>query len=190
MGMERGYWRGGEAPNNAGNRTGPWYTKDKETAEGYAKGRGGDVREYALPKTGYLDAAKNYNHNLPNDVAKIISDPYYGKKGQFLAKEFSSYGPGEGISGGQLWASLKMTFGDQDAMEIISKLGKFNGAKNITHNPADVVVFKNAPVRDANQAKFNLADYGKDDIYGKVSLPMLGAAAGTALGAGLLLRRD
>jgi hypothetical protein len=188
MGLERGWFRGGQKPNSAGNRTGPWYTKDAEEAAGYAKGRGGDVREYAIPKTNFFSTEGRYPHQLPNEIASIIQDPYYGAKGKALAKELMTFGPGEGITGGQLWQSLKANFGTDDAAQILERLGKFKGAKGITRGP-EAYVFKNAPVRDANKAKFNLADYGKDDIYGAASNSMMRILAGTSLGGSYLLNK-
>jgi hypothetical protein len=68
---------------------------------------------------------------------------------------------------------LSSHFGKDDAAEILQKLGKFNGIKGVTHGP-EVIVFKTAPVRDAQKAAFDINNKHKDDIYGKASIPMMG----------------
>jgi hypothetical protein len=189
MGMERGWYRGGDAPNAAGNRTGPWYTQDAEEAAGYAKRTSAkDVREYALPQKGFLQASGGYPSKLAHDVAKIVSSESYGKDGAYLAKQLQSYGPNEPVSGAAIWQSLESRFGNDGAAEVLQKLG-FNGAKGITGGP-EAYVFKSAPVRDANKAAFISANRGNDDIFGKASLPFLGLVGGTALGADYLLHKD
>jgi hypothetical protein len=188
MGMERGWFRGGEKPNLAGNRTGPWYTQDAQEAAGYAKNRGGDVREYAIPASGFFKADKGYNSKLAHDVAAIVDDPYYGKQGAFLAKELRGYGQGEQVPGYELWQSLESRFGNDGAASVLERLG-FKGAKGITRGP-EAMVFKNAPVRDAEKAAFDFKNVGKDDIYGKVSIPMIGLLGGGAFGVNQLLRMD
>ena len=54
----------------------------------------------------------------------------------------------------------------------------------------EAYIFKNSPVRDANKAAFNASNAAQDNVYGKTSLPFLGALGGTALGADYLLRKD
>lgn len=190
MDMEPGWFRGG-AKINDGRRSGPWYTQDADEAANYAKrfGADADLREYAIPKSGFLNANSGYSHKLPNDVARILDDPYFGAPGASLAKELRTFGPGEGVTGGQLWQALESRFGNDGAADVLQRLGSFKGAKGMTGGP-EAYVFKGAPVRDANKAAFDLSKYAVDDIYGKTTLPMLGAVGGTALGAGYLLHKE
>lgn len=190
MDMEPGWFRGG-AKINDGRRSGPWYTQDAEEAANYAKrfGADSDLREYAIPKSGFLNAQSGYSHKLPNDVARVLDDPYFGAPGASLAKELRTFGPGEGVTGGQLWQALESRFGNDGAAEVLQRLGSFKGVKGVTGGP-EAYVFKGAPVRDANKAAFDPSKYSVDDIYGKATLPMLGAVGGTALGAGYLLNKE
>jgi hypothetical protein len=174
--MERGYWRGGKTPID-GKRTGNWYTQNKNEAEGFAKP---DLREYAIPKSGYLVADKGYSPKLAYDVADIITDKYYGESGNRLAKELRSFGNDEGITGGQIWQSLEAHFGNDGAMDILDKLKSFSGVKGITA-PGEVVVFKSAPVKDANAAKFDPERLYVDDIYGHATIPAMAATGGVGL---------
>ncbi len=178
MGLERGWYRGGAKPGPDGRRTGPWYTQSADDSAGYAAGRGGDVREYAIPKDGYLMADRGYSSRLAHDVAKILGDPYYGKQGQHLAKELRTFGPNEGLTGGQLWQSLEARFGNDGAAEVLTKLNVFKGAKGMTGGP-EAYVFKNHPVRDAQRAKFALDKYSVDNI--------MAGTAGAAVGLPFLL---
>ena len=190
MDMERGWYRGADAPIN-GKRNGPMFTQDVNEAIGYAKGR--DVREYAIPASGFLKADGSYSSRLPNDVAKILDDSYYGKTGKQLASQLRTYGPDEGITGGQLWQSLESRYGNDGAAEVLQKLTApngqpaFKGAKGMTRGD-EAYVFKNAPVRDAEKAAFDPSKYGVDDIYGRATVPMLGVLGGTALGGSYFLR--
>lgn len=187
MGMERGWFRAGQKITD-GRRNGPWYTQDASEAAGYLK-PGGDLREYAIPKAGFLEANGRYSHKLPNAVADILDDPYFGKQGAGLAKELRTYGEGEGILGGQLWQSLESRFGNDGAAEVLQRLGAFKGAKGMTRAD-EAYVFKGHPVRDAEKAAFNLSKYSVDDIFGGATLPMLGVLGGTALGATYLGRKE
>lgn len=185
MGVEGGWYRGGAAPEN-GRRTGPWYTKDKSEAESYAKrfGSNGDVREYAIPSNRFLNASGGYPSRLAHDLADLLDQPYYGKQGSSLAKEFRSFKPDEPISGGTVWQALESRFGNDGAADVLSQLqgGKaFKGVKGIA-GPDEALVFKNHPVRDVEKAAFDPSKYGVDDIYGRASTGLLGAIAG---GAGL-----
>lgn len=188
MGMERGWYRGGPAIDKSGRRSGPWYTQDADEAAGYMR-PGGEVREYAIPRDGFLEAHKPYSHKLPHDVARILDDPYYGKPGAQLAKELRTFGPDEGVTGGQLWQALESRFGNDGAAEVLTRLGAFKGAKGITRAD-EAYVFKGYPVRDANTAAFNKDRAAVDDIYGGATLPALGLLAGTSLGGSYLGRRE
>ena len=84
---------------------------------------------------------------------------------------------------------MESRFGNDGAADVLQRLGSFKGAKGMTGGP-EAYVFKGAPVRDANKAAFDLSKYAVDDIYGKTTLPMLGAVGGTALGAGYLLHKE
>lgn len=185
-GMERGWFRGGPTPQG-GLRTGPWYTQDADEAASYAArfGNKGDVREYALPKAGFLDAAKSYDNRLAHDVARIVDTPEYGKPGAQLAKELRSFQGDERIIGGHLWQALEARFGNDGAAQTMDKLGAFSGVKNITHGP-EVMMFKSAPVRDANLAAFNPDRMKVDDIYGFTTPEFAAALAGVSGGLGLL----
>ena len=185
-GVERGWFRGGTAPQG-GLRTGPWYTQDADEAASYAArfGNKGDVREYALPKAGFLDAAKSYDNRLAHDVARIVDTPEYGKPGAQLAKELRSFQGDERIIGGHLWQALEARFGNDGAAQTMDKLGAFSGVKNITHGP-EVMMFKSAPVRDANLAAFNPDRMKVDDIYGFTTPEFAAALAGVSGGLGLL----
>jgi hypothetical protein len=189
MGMESGWYRGGDTPVN-GKRNGPMYTQDLSEATAYAKGR--DLREYSIPASGFLNAERGYPSRLPNDVAKILDDPYYGKVGEHLASQLRTYGPEEGITGGQLWQALESRFGNDGAAEVLQKLKApngqpaFKGAKGMTRGD-EAYVFKNAPVRDANKAAFDPSKYGVDDIYGKANLPFMGLLGGSSLAGSYLL---
>ncbi|MBA3773828.1 MAG: hypothetical protein H0X13_15460 [Ramlibacter sp.] len=190
MGMERGWYRGG--PELTGSaRSGPWYTQDAQEAANYAKrfGPKADVREYAIPKNGFLNADSAYSHKLPNDVAAVLDDPYFDKAGASLARELRTFAPGEGITGGQLWQALESRFGNDGAAEVLQRLGSFKGAKGVTGGP-EAYVFKGHPVRDAKKAAFDPAKYGVDDIYGRVNLPTLGILGGSALGLSILPRKE
>jgi hypothetical protein len=178
MGMEGGWFRGGDVPT--GKRTGPWYTHDAQEATGYAARRGGDVREYAIPSGNYLNAGSSYSSKLAHDVAKVLDDPSFGKRGSQLATELRSFGPDEKITGGQLWQALEARFGNDGAAQAVSRLNAFNGVKGITGGP-EVYVFPTAPVRDAARAAFDPAKRGLDDIFAGVMLP--------TVAAGLLSRR-
>lgn len=181
MGLERGWFRGGLAPIES-KRTGPWYTKSEQEAAGYAKG--GDVREYAIPAGGYLEAQRGYSPKLAHDVAAILDDPFYGKGGANLAKELRTYQPGEGITGGQLWQALEANLGGNDAAAaVLQKLGAFKGVKGVT-GPHEAYVFKNGAVRDANKAAFDPARYTEDNILAGITG---GAIVG---GTGLAALRD
>ena len=186
MEMERGWFRGGPEIVN-GKRSGPWYTQDAEEAANYAKrfGDRADVREYAIPRGRFLEASQPYSGRLAHDVASIIDTDYYGKQGAALARELRTYGPTEGLTGGQLWQSLERAFGNDGAAEVVEKLRAFNGVKGITHGP-EAYVFKTSPVRDAMKAKFDPEQYAKDDIYGFATVPMLGTLAGGSLLGGWL----
>lgn len=189
MGLERGWYRGGPEIKD-GKRSGPWYTRDADEARGYMPAKSGEVREYAIPSGQYLNAERGYNSQLAHDVAKVLDDPYYGKAGAGLAKELRSFEKGEGITGGQLWQALEARFGNDGAAEVIGKLGHFKGAKGMTRAD-EAYVFKAAPVRDAQRAKFDPSSVGKDDIYGRITLPELAAVAGTSLlGAHWLRKQD
>lgn len=187
MGLERGWYRGGPQIVD-GKRSGPWYTRDADEAAKYAErfGKSSDVREYAIPKNGFLDAGLSYSHKLPNDLAGILESPYYGKQGSQLAKEFRTFGDGERISGASVWQALESRFGNDGAAEVLSKLGAFKGVKGITGGP-EAYVFKSAPVRDANKAAFDISRIAQDDIYGFATPEMLGALAAGSAGLGSLL---
>lgn len=187
MGMERGWFRGGRAPAN-GRRTGAWYTQDADEAANYAKrfGNAGDVREYAIPKTsGFLRSDKSYQSRLAHDLADLLSDPYYGKPGQQLAKEFRTFGPDERINGSAVWQALESRFGNDGAAEVLTKLGNgraFSGVTGMTGGP-EAMVFAGHPVRDAMRASFDPAKYAVDDIYGAADPGFLALLAGLS-GAG------
>jgi len=175
MGLEPGWFRGG-AKIIDGKRNGPFYTQNADEAAGYAArhGSGSDVREYAIPSTGFLDASRGYSHKLAHDVAAVLDGDYYGKPGAQLAKELRTFSQGEGITGGQLWQSLETRFGNDGAAEVLDKLGAFKGVKGIT-GPDEAYVFKSAAVRDANKAAFDPARYKDDNI-------LAGLAGATAVG--------
>lgn len=192
-GMESGWYRGGPKPvmDQAGNtrRTGGFYTVNPEEAANYAKrfGKSGDVREYAIPTSGYLEGNKGYVPRLAHDLAKVLDSPEYGGQGAELAKWFRTWtDPEIGISGGEVWQALESRFGNDGAAAIIDKLGKFNGVAGVTA-PGEVYVFKSAPVRDAKKAAFDPYRLGVDDIYGRATVPaMLGSGGLGLLGFGLL----
>ena len=176
MGLEDGWFRGGAAPVD-NKRTGPWYTRDADEAAAYAKRSGGEVREYAIPSGGYLDASRGYSSKLAHDIAAILDDPYYGKQGSQLAKELRTFGPGEGISGGSVWQALESRYGNDGAAEVLTKLGAFKGVKGIA-GPDEAYVFKNGAVRDAKRAAFDLSRYNVDDITaGLAGVGLLGGSA-------------
>lgn len=184
-GMEDNWWRGGQTPKD-GKRTGDWYTRNKQEASGYAKP---DLREYAIPASGFLEAEKGYSNKLAHDVADIISAPYYGKIGGNLAKHLRSFVGDEGITGGQIWQSLSAHFGNDDAIDVLSKLKSFHGIKNVTA-PGEAIVFKTAPVRDAKLAKFDLSRMHIDDIYGKATVPVMAGSAGLGILSAALLHNN
>jgi hypothetical protein len=186
MGLERGWFRGGEAPVN-GKRTGPMYTQDATEATGYASGRGGDVREYAIPQNNMLMADRSYDERLPHAIADVLDTPYYGPTGARLAGEFRNFKEGDRIAGQDLWQILKSNFGSHDdAAEIVQKLGPFLGAKGVT-KPGEAYVFKQGAVRDANQAVFDPANRAPDALNGSATIPMMGLLGAGSLGlAGLL----
>ena len=189
MGMEGGWFRGGPQLVNA-KRSGPWYTRDAEEASGYAArfGSNADVREYAIPKDGFLKADGGYSSRLAHDVADIVENPTFGGAGAHLAKELRTFGADEAVSGGALWQALESRFGNDGAANVLQQLG-FNGAKGITGGP-EAYVFNAAPVRDAQRAAFNPANAAQDNVYGRASLPFLGLLGGTATAAGYLGRKD
>jgi hypothetical protein len=184
MGLERGWFRAGDKIVD-GKRNGNWYTQDQAEASGYLK-PGGDLREYAIPKNNFLEADRPYSNRLAHDVADIVSKEFYGKPGASLAKDLRTFGPNEGLTGGQLWQSLEARFGNDGAADVVQQLGKFSGVKGITRGD-EAYVFPTKPVRDANHAVFDPALESKNDIYGRVDprlLISLGiGSAGAALGS-------
>ena len=190
MGMERGWYRGGEAPKG-GRRTGPWYTQDPDEATSYARrhGQGADMREYALPAQGYLNAGNSYGPKLAEDVARVLDDPYFDAPGKELAGMLRQYfvTPGERITGGELWQALEARFGNDGASAVLERLGPFSGAKGIA-GPNEAYVFRNAPVRDAHAAQFDPARRGADDIYGRADPRLLAGMAGAGLTAAAVHR--
>lgn len=189
MGMERGWWRGGPKPVD-GRRTGPWYTTSKEQASDYAKRHApnDDVREYAVPEGPYFSLGLAYEAKLAKDVAKVLSNPYYGDKGKAMSAmlEQDYVKAGQPIDGGALWSLLKSRLGQEDAADVLSKTGGFAGVKGLNAMD-DVYVFKSQPVRDATKAKFDPKNSEKDDIYGFATpATLLGMAASGAAARGLL----
>lgn len=189
MNMERGWFRGGPEPVN-GKRTGPWYTQSADEAAAYARryGSSGDVREYAIPQKGFLNASSGYSSRLAHDVAKIVDTDAYGKQGQSLAKELRTYGADENVTGGALWQALESRFGNDGAASVFQGLG-FKGAKGITGGP-EAYVFSNGAVRDANKAVFDPARASADNIYGRSTPGFTGLLGAGAAGAAYLARRD
>lgn len=188
MGMERGWYRGGPEPK-AGSRTGPWYTKDPEEAAAYAKrfGKEADVREYAIPSDRFFNTDASYPPAFANDVANLLSNPYYEKVGADLARDLRQYyvNTGERVPGYEMWNSLRSRYGNDGAAEVLQELGKFSGAKGITHGN-EAYVFKTSPIRDANKAQFDPAKRHVDDIYGHADPRLLSAmATGGLLGLGV-----
>lgn len=188
MGMERGWYRAGAKIGPDGRRSGPMYTQDPNEVAGYLAGyqkrtgSEGDLREYAIPHGPYLNAEKSYGSRLAHDLARLLDDPYYGKEGQVLARDFRSFGPDERIGGGSVWQALESRYGNDGAAEVIERLGVFKGAKGFTA-PGEAYVFKSAPVRDAKRAAFDPQRAGVDDIYGRATVPaMFGSGAAGLLG--------
>lgn len=187
MGLERGWFRAGDTIVD-GKRNGNWYTQDKAEAAGYLKPNG-DLREYAIPKKGFLEADKPYSSKLAHDVANIVENDFYGKPGAQLAKELRTFGPNEGLTGGQLWQSLEARFGNDGAADVVQKLNNFSGVKGITRGD-EAYVFPTKPVRDANKAVLDPSMASKNDIYGKIDPTLLFSlglgSAGAALGSSLI----
>ena len=189
LGLERGWYRGGPRPNEAGNKTGNFYTLSPDEAAGYAKRfKNPDVREYAIPTGPYLQSDRGYKPRLGEALAKILEDPYYGKEGARLAKEFRSYGPDEYINGSAIMQSLEAAFGNQGMGEVLDKLKYFKGAMGHLNN-GEVQLFPSAMVRDANKAKFDPAASMKNDIYGHATPGGMAATAANSLAGLLALRR-
>lgn len=187
MGLERGWFRAGDTIVD-GKRNGNWYTQDKAEAAGYLKPNG-DLREYAIPKKGFLEAEKPYSSKLAHDVADILENDFYGKLGAQLAKELRTFGPNEGLTGGQLWQSLEARFGNDGAADVVQKLNNFSGVKGITRGD-EAYVFPTKPVRDANKSVLDPSMASKNDIYGKIDPTLLLSlglgSAGAALGSSLI----
>jgi hypothetical protein len=182
MGLERGWYRAGGKIVD-GKRNGNMYTQDQTEAAGYLR-PGGDLREYAIPKGPFLHAEKGYSSRLAHNVANVVDNEFYGKQGEQLAKELRTYGPNEGLTGGQLWQSLEARFGNDGAAEILEKLGDFSGAKGFTRAD-EAYVFPTKPVRDASKAVFDPSMKNKDNIYGKID-PMLLFSLGLGSGGAAL----
>jgi hypothetical protein len=183
MRLERGWFRAGDEVVD-GKRNGNWYTQDQAEAAGYLK-PGGDLREYAIPKGNFLEAGRGYSSRLAHDVADIVSKDEYGKPGASLAKSLRTFGPTEGVTGGQLWQSLESRFGNDGAAEVVQKLGSFVGVKGVTRGD-EAYVFPTKPVRDANNAVFDPSMSSKNDIYGRIDPRLLFSlglgSAGATLG--------
>lgn len=184
-GFERGWYRGGETPNAAGNKTGPWYSRVAEEAEDYAKRFNGkaDMREYAIPEKGRLRFDKSYDRRLASDVAAQVEG--MGEPGKKLAVELRSYNDGERPSGMEIWRGLSKFIGDDGAMEVLGKLG-FRAVEGI-NSPNYIRVFPSTPVRDAARAKFDPARMNEDNIFGRAD-PMALAVTAGLLGAGAAYR--
>ena len=177
MGMERGWYRGG--PEIVGDkRSGPWYTQIKEEAADYAKrfSPKEEVREYAIPASGYLSAGNSYSSQLAHDLASVVEDKYFGPAGQNLAKELRTYGPNDRVPGYEVWQALESRFGNDGAGEALQRLGPFKGVRGVA-GPHDAFVFSNAPVRDAQKAAFDPAKIFDDNILSSIStMGLLGGA--------------
>lgn len=188
VGFEGGWYRGGPEIVD-GRMSGPWYTRSADEAADYARrfGTGSDVREYAIPKRGFIDLNKSYDSRLARDLAsKVAGTP----KGDQLASMLRQYGDGERVNGVELWMGLKNNIGEDGAINALRSLG-FGGAKGI-NSPDYVRLFPGTVARDAKRAAFDPAKIkaGVDDIYGAIT-PGAAALAAGAAGSGLLaLRRN
>lgn len=169
MNLKLGLYRGGATPEV--RRTGGWFSPRIERAEEFANsweknnpGKVGDVREYATPATGIFDLSKQYNPRLAKDVADMLEDPYFGKRGAALAADLRKYyvETGNNLPGHELWQSLAARFGgNEGAAEVLNRLKKFNGATGMRGD--DVMIFPHAPVR-LPDAEFDPAKRHLDDL--------------------------
>jgi hypothetical protein len=177
VGYERGYYRGGPKIQDA-RKSGNWYTTDKAEAADYAKrfGAAGEVREYALPGSGFLRADRSYDNRLAMDVAaKAEGLGPQGVKAADLIRK--SYVDGARPSGMEIWRGLEKSIGEEAAAGIMQSLG-FRGAVGMKA-PQYTMLFGNTMPRDASRAAFDPTKMHLDNIFaGAGGMGLLGAVLG------------
>lgn len=181
LGMERGWYRGGEAPQVGVSTppTGRWYTRSVDAAEDYARrAKAPDVREYAIPaKT--LDMMEQYPPEVARKIGRQLADSSNPKLARF-GQEYLKAADAGPVDGRALFQGLHNTFGVDVASDVLKKAG-FSGVRN-WNQAGDAFVFPGEMIRDA-RAPFDPWMKARDDIYGAASIKLLGAiAAGSSLG--------
>lgn len=184
MGLERDWYRGGEAPVTTRETpaTGQWYTRSSDEAAGYAsRAATPDVREYAIPSK-MLDLMERQ----PPEVARKIGEQLMTSGDpavlRFAQQYIDAAQAGESLDGRALFQGLHNTFGMDVAADAIRKAG-FSGVRN-WNTTGDAFVFPGQTIRDANRAAFDPALRARNDIYGAADPSLLGLlGAGGTLGA-------
>lgn len=185
MGLERGWYRGGEAPVTARETpaSGQWYTRSADEAANYAKrATTPDVREYAIPSK-MLDLMKPQPPEVARKIGERLMTSGDPKVRRFAQQYLDAAQAGESLDGRALFQGLHNSFGMDVASDAMTHAG-FRGVRN-WNTTGDAFVFPGAPIRDANRAAFDPTLIRRNDIYGRID-PMLSGALAASGGLGLL----
>lgn len=184
MGLERGWYRGGEAPVTTRETpaTGQWYTRSADEAANYAtRAATPDMREYAIPSK-MLDLMERQSPEVARKIGEQLMTSGDPAVRRFAQQYIDAAQAGESLDGRALFQGLHNTFGMDVAADAVGKAG-FSGVRN-WNTTGDAFVFPGRTIRDANRAAFDPAFRARNDIYGSADPSLLGLlGAGGTIGA-------
>lgn len=163
MGLERGFFRGGQPPTAEGLLNNQWhFTRDPGVAEGHARRTGGEVSEFFLPSGSLFDQNRVFRADELEGVLEGMTQSGETALSDTLREIIRDDLGGE-IPGAMLRQLIEIN--SREGLRSTLRRGGFSGITDGT----DVEMFTQAGIRDAERARLDPSQIGSPNVFAGVA---------------------